>query len=288
MFLRGTRTNDMMLFRRQVRAEIDKILAGESSHDSAPSIFRHLHNSIELPPAERSPQRLEDEAVLLTMAGAYSPMLSLMVAHYQLLAHPEIMAELRTELAAHRSATTAAMLERLPYLTGIAQEAHRLTFGLTGRNPRVCPDEAIVYECDQGTCTLPPGTSLSVSTLVIHTDESLFPRPWTFDPSRWLPTTSTAVGANTPIKREQKGEEDALLIRRRRCMLGFMRGPRACIGRHLANSEMAILIAMMARWELELFETDEDDVRFRHDYHVMCPKLGSKGVRVRVKGKWDM
>lgn len=69
-------------------------------------------------------------------------------------------------------------------------------------------------------------------------------------------------------------------------MLSFMRGPRTCIGRHLANAEMAVLLAAMARWDLELFNTDEEDVRFKHDYHVLCPRLGSKGVRVRVKERW--
>ena len=42
-------------------------------------------------------------------------------------------------------------------------------------------------------------------------------------------------------------------------------------------------MAAMARWDMELFETVEEDVKYLHDYHVMCPRLGSKGVRVRVK-----
>ena len=48
---------------------------------------------------------------------------------------------------------------------------------------------------------------------------------------------------------------------------------------------MAVALAAMVRWDMSLFETGEDDVAFRHDYHVLCPKLGSKGVRVRVLGR---
>ncbi len=156
--------------------------------------------------------------------------------------------------------------------------------------PRDCAFRPVSPKKKPGqTSVFPPGTSLSVSTLVIHTDESLFPSPWVFDPGRWLPTTNTPDATDTSATKEQKEGQDAaslLVSRRRRSMLSFMRGPRVCIGRHLANAEIAVVLAVMARWDLELFETDEEDVQYKHDYHVMCPKLGSKGVRVKVKGRW--
>ncbi|KAI0544301.1 cytochrome P450 [Xylaria curta] len=291
----GTGAHGMMVFRRRIRAQIDEVLARDPLLDEHPSIFTHLRDSTELPAAEKSAQRLEDEAVLMTMAGTYSPMLSLIVAHYHLLNRSDIMGKLRTELGgAHGPVMprAAAELERLPYLSAIVQEAHRLTFGLTGRNARVCPDESILYkDRERGqTYTFPSGTSLSASTLVIHTDESLFPDPWTFDPDRWVPLTSTSDAMNMyPDKEhiERDNEMAPQIVRRRRSMLSFMRGPRVCIGRHLANAEIAVLLAVMARWDMELFETNEDDVKFKHDYHVMCPELGSKGVRVKVKDRWN-
>ncbi|KAI1266611.1 cytochrome P450 [Xylariaceae sp. FL1019] len=294
------KSQGMAVFRQRVRVEIDQVLSRRSSRDEVPSIFAHLRDSPSLPDAEKSPQRLEDEAVLMTMAGTYSPMLSLLVAQFYLLARPTVMVRLRAELAENPSAHTAAQLGRLPYLSAVAQEAHRLSFGLTGRNPRLCPDETIVYNGssgDGGPYSFPPGTSLSVSTLVIHTDETLFPNPWDFDPSRWLTDvsvdgekpgeTSAKQEETTSLERQDQQEEKTQAVsRRHHAMLSFMRGPRTCIGRHLANAEMAVLLAAMIRWDLELFETDEKDVSFRHDYHVMCPRLGSDGVRVRVKGQW--
>lgn len=204
----GAMAQGMIMFRRRVRAEIDKVLSCASSNNEVPSIFAHLRDSSLLLEIEKSAQRLEDEAVLMTMAGTYSPMLSLIVAQYHLLARPEIMANLRAELAENPSAKTAAQLERLPYLSAVALEAHRLTFGLTGRNPRLCPDETIVYDnrsASGGTSySFPPGTSLSVSTLVIHTDESLFSNPWEFHPERWLPSASVDVKRES----ESPAEED--------------------------------------------------------------------------------
>ncbi|KAM7212512.1 Trichodiene oxygenase [Rhypophila decipiens] len=272
---------DMMTFRAEIRQQIDRLLAATgpaSKNGAAPSIFTHLRDNGSLPESEKTAQRLEDEAVLMTMAGSYSPMLSLATAHYYLVSRPDIMRKLRAELVENKISvrSTAQQLEQLPYLSGIIHEAHRLTFGLTGRNPRVCPDETLVYTDTTSTTTpktypIPPGTSISVSTLLIHTNESLFPDPWKFDPSRWMLTASSTEDEKEAVRKRQKA------------LLAFNRGPRACIGAHLANAEMAVAVAAMARWDMELFETSEkEDVRFSHDYHVMCPGLGSKGVRVQA------
>lgn len=266
---------DMITFRQHIRTQIDAILARKPSSDETPSIFTHLRDNTQLPVSEKSAQRLEDEATLITMAGTYSPMLSLVVAHYHLITRPDIMAKLRSEFAANPAAVTATQLGTLPYLSGIVEEAHRLTFGLTGRNPRVCPDETLVYSSPasadgkQSVFRIPPSTSISTSTLLVHANESIFPDPWHFDPERWTEY------ANDP----------AILARRRRSNLSFMRGPRTCIGSHLANAELAVAVAAMARWDMKLYETTEEDVAFKHDYHVMCPRLGSKGVRVEVVGR---
>ncbi|OTB01690.1 hypothetical protein M426DRAFT_75079 [Hypoxylon sp. CI-4A] len=259
---------DMIRFRIGVRKEIQSIIGQKSNDlgDGEPkSIFHELRDSSVLPESEKSPQRLEDEATLLVMAGTQSTQLSLTMAHYHLLANPAIMTKLRAELVSHPS-NTLPDLEQLPYLNGVIQEAHRLTFGLTGRNARVSPDQPIIYKSSSAgyTYVLPPGTSISTSTLLVHTNEDIFPDPFVFHPERWL------------------GPDGS---KRRKYQLTFSKGPRACIGIHLANAEMAVAIAAMARWKMQFFETDEQDVAFLHDYHVATPKLDSKGVRAIVTGK---
>jgi len=265
---------DIISFRKSLSKQVENILSGKSSLDETPSIFTYLRDTPDLPTSEKSPQRLLDEATLLIMAGTYSPMLSLAVAHYHLITRPSIMEKLRSELSAHSNIADATQLERLPYLSAIIQEAHRLTFGLTGRNPRVCPNETVFYTQESAvdgsqlqTYRLPAGVSLSASTLLLHTNESLFPDPWSFNPERWLT------------------HDTDMLARRRRCMMSFMPGTRGCLGIHLASAEIAAAVSAMARCDMRLYETTVEDVSFLHDYHVMCPRLGSKGVRVEVMGR---
>lgn len=66
----------------------------------------------------------------------------------------------------------------------------------------------------------------------------------------------------------------------------FSKGGRKCLGIELARAELYLLIAMVVRrFEMELWETDDGDVAFLHDYQVAMPKLGSKGVRFLVKAR---
>lgn len=70
--------------------------------------------------------------------------------------------------------------------------------------------------------------------------------------------------------------------------MAFNKGGRNCIGINLAHAELFLVIAAVARYELELFKTDGSDVEFQHDYHVAYPKLDSKGVRATVRRKPSM
>jgi cytochrome P450 len=182
------------------------------------------------------------------------------IAHYYLLANPPVLARLREELEQAGHPTSLKVLENLTYLSAIIHEANRLSFGLTGRNTRVAPDEVLRYK----QYVLPPGTPVSMTTLCVHTDEEIFPDPWTFNPDRFL------------------GREG---MERRKYMISMGRGPYKCIGINLANAEMCMVLAAVARYDMELFETDEDDVRFQYDYHVSSPKLDSEGVRAVVIAK---
>lgn len=56
--------------------------------------------------------------------------------------------------------------------------------------------------------------------------------------------------------------------------------------RSLAYAEMSLVVAMLFRPDgpkLELFETDESDIRAVHDYMIPLPKLSTKGFRALVR-----
>lgn len=180
------------------------------------------------------------------------------ITHFHLISNPAMMAKLRVELGTVHQNASWTELEQLPYLSACIAEGNRLSFGVTARVCRIAPDEALQYKG----YTIPPGTPVSMTSLCVHTDERIFPDPWTFNPDRWL------------------GSEG---VTRRKYQMAFNKGGRSCIGINLAHAELFHVIAAVARYELELFETDESDVEFRHDYQVAYPKLDTKGVRAIVR-----
>ena len=134
---------------------------------------------------------------------------------------------------------------------------------------------------------------MSSSTLCIHTDESLFPDPWTFDPERWIASdASNASNGSKSSKSSKSGGEDGgssaeAVNRRKRSLLALGKGYRKCIGINLANAEMCLALAVFAGYEMRLFETGESDVKFQRDYHISHPKMGSEGVRVVVERRCE-
>ena len=200
---------------------------------------------------------------LISAPGTESTAKSMAITHFHLISNPPIIAKLRAELRNVPENASCTELEQLPYLSACIAEGNRLSFGVTARLCRIAPDETLHYK----SYTIPPGTPVSMTTLCVHTDERIFPDPWSFNPDRWL------------------GPEG---LKRRKYQMAFNKGARGCIGIHLAHAELFMVIAAVARYELRLFETDGSDVEFCHDYHVAYPRLDSKGVRVVVGKKVAM
>lgn len=221
------------------------------------------------------------------MAGTESPAKSLSIAAFYLVDKSEIMSRLCDELTEARKRDndlSLSTLLALPYLNAVAQEAHRLSFGVTRRLLRYSPTETLTYTASCGphkgtSYVLPPATLLCSSSYCMHVNEVLFPDPWNFEPDRWIPHDSTDADN---VAQERSSEA---VNRRKRYMMSLGKGHRKCLGINLANAEMCLALSTLARYKMRLFETDESDVRFKHDYQISHPKMGSEGVRVVIEGR---
>ena len=259
---------------QRIHEEVQHLAAGGTKGKaetgaSSRSIFSSLLNSPDLPDSEKAPIRLRNEGALTVLAGADSPAKTLTIIHYYLVANPTILSKLRDELETLPATALWSQLERLPYFSAVIEEGNRLSWGVTARTARIA-HEPIVYTPSSYTLTgtsrksytIPPGTPYSTTTLCVHTDPTVFPDPYTFNPDRFL---------------GEEGQE------RRKFNMAFNKGGRKCIGIELAHAELYLaLAAVLRRFDMSIYETDERDVAFVHDYQVSFAEVGRGKVKAKV------
>jgi cytochrome P450 len=189
------------------------------------TIFGSLLES-DLPPSEKSVQRLTDEATALFVAGTETISWALTVITYHVLSRPEMLKKLTAEVAqvvdSSGELPSWAALEKLPYLGAVIYEGLRLSYGVASRTSRIPTGEDLVYRGDwtpKGSTTstraeyvIPRGYAIGMSSAITHHDESVFPNSHSFLPERWLDE-----------KNQHRRELDSSL-------LSFSKGSRACIG----------------------------------------------------------
>lgn len=162
-----------------------------------PTIFNEILQS-NLPPQEKSARRLSDEALTIVGAGLETTSWALTVASFYIINKPKVLQKLRDELREalpdSSSETDWRKLEKLPYLSACIQEAIRLAYGVTTRLSRVS-HTTIKYKNWQ----IPPGIPVSMSTVMIHHDENIFPDSHSYIPERWLDNPRTKDGS--PLNR---------------------------------------------------------------------------------------
>lgn len=249
------------LFKGMIQTAIEEEQNGHLEKSSTRSIFQDILES-NLPPSDKTPARLSAEAGLLVMAGTETTARSLAVILFLLLDTPHVLDRVRKELAEHMprpdSRISLAELEAITYFSAMITEGVRLSHVVSSRMPRYAPEEELKYK----DWTIPPGTSVMQSHYLLHTDPTIFPDPYTFEPQRWIDDPS--LKANY--------------------FLGFGRGTRVCLGINLANAELYLTVAYIcARFDMDLFETErERDVDVVMDSVIGQPSLESKGIRVKI------
>jgi cytochrome P450 len=159
-----------------------------SLEDEASRTIVHEIADSKLPPSEKELSRIYDEVAAITGAGFETIDSVLRLLFYHVFSNAEILQRLRAELNAANVTPSTKIeiksLEKLPYLTSVIMEGLRLSPAIGSRTARIAPDRYLFY----GDWPIPAGTPVGMTTILIHTDETLYPDPLCFNPDRWTDT----------------------------------------------------------------------------------------------------
>ncbi|EHK96787.1 putative Trichodiene oxygenase [Glarea lozoyensis 74030] len=202
---------------RKIEGIVVDVLSGKDGKyayypDGSPrTIFHEILKSDSLPAADRDVEYLWQEGQNFLGAGSDTVAFVLTMATYYLLADTKKAEKLREELRVARADKDTELrvvaLMKLPYLTGVVNEALRLSYGTSCRLTRIAPTESLNFQHWH----IPAGTPISMSSLMMHHNENIFPQSHTFSPERWA---------------DQEDGGKAL----ERYLVSFSKGSRQCIG----------------------------------------------------------
>ncbi|KAK9415508.1 putative Trichodiene oxygenase [Seiridium unicorne] len=252
--------SDMRRHLQEMKSEAP-IWTGKASRIT---VFHEILGS-NLPPRDKSLERLTQEAILINGAGIETTTWTLTLGTAHVLLNPRINEQLGLELRSAIPDPAKILpwdkLEKLPYLNAVVMESLRLSFGSVQRLPRINRLVALNYH-DQ---IIPPNVPVGMDAFHMHLNERIFPDPLEFKPERWLGNPKNPVNSK-PLSNY---------------LVSFSRGSRVCIGKNLAMMELHVALAtLFRRHELELHETSREDVDFAVDLVKPMPKHGSKSVQI--------
>ncbi|KAJ8106539.1 hypothetical protein OPT61_g9465 [Boeremia exigua] len=200
-------------------------LSGDEEKESLKQslLYRLVESKDEQTGNSLSQVELEEHAIIFLTVGSETTTAALMWFLWKLGQLPHIRErlarEIRTAFPDPAVSPTHAEISKLskPYLKHTIDKSLRLWAPLSVNNPRVSPGKVI------GGHFIPAGTIVSNSIYSTSRDPTVFPNPGIFDPSRWENATSTMRIMSRP----------------------FSSGPRNCIGKHLAEINLALTIARL-------------------------------------------
>jgi cytochrome P450 len=188
------------------------LVNGTADPDATRTVIHEVLES-DLPPAEKTYERVLDDVRTVTGAAFETTANSIRMTLYQIYTNPPVLRRLRAELAFCAEGKLdedgyfgLTELEQLPYLTGVLMEGLRFSPAIATRATRVAPDRDLVF----GKWTIPAGTPIGMTSYLIHRDPTIYPEPDLFNPDRWLHA------------------EDRW--RAEKAFAPFSRGPRNCVG----------------------------------------------------------
>ncbi|GAM87000.1 hypothetical protein ANO11243_050210 [Dothideomycetidae sp. 11243] len=256
-----------------------KAIKNDKEWRGRPTIFHDMIRDETLPPAEKSTDRLTDEAMIITIAGSDTTASTLAAIIYEVLADKKLLDRLQAELrpaVGDGAKVDPSKLAALPFLNALIEEAIRFYPGATHRQDRVAPDEDLVYtDPDTGkSVVIPAGTGIGMAAPLVNRDKRIYGESADdFIPQRYL--------------------DDPTL---RKYQFSFSKGARQCIGINLAYLELQMFVAgIFSKYDLydptkqqtgptlELYDSTRQEVEMYSDFVTPGLPKGSQGLRLIIR-----
>ncbi|OBS14972.1 hypothetical protein FPOA_14006 [Fusarium poae] len=248
--------------RTQVRDFLDK--AAQDETFAKGTFLRHLVDAIdeETGGSRLSFDELVENCIIFLNAGSDTTSITTMYLLYECGRHPEfrmkLVDQIRSAFPDQNVMPNYEKASKLPLLRGAIEETLRLYGPLNAAFPRVSPGRMIdgVY--------VPKGTGISASAHATHRDPTVYPDPEEWQPERWLDTTTEMRASHNP----------------------FSRGPRNCVGKHLAEIGLHCTVARLYQlYDIENDPSITHDMMRQKDRSVAEPWCGKCLLRpIQRKG----
>ncbi|KAL4912990.1 cytochrome P450 [Aspergillus aurantiobrunneus] len=230
-----------------LKAQIEEITTDPSKLAKLPHSTTIYHELLR-PEAYRtgtapSSGSLYEESQALMFGGADTTGTTMMHGCFFILSsadiHTKLKEELRSAWPVINAAPTWEELEKLPYLTAVIKESLRMSPGVASPLPRVVPESGAVIT----QTPIPGGTVVAHASHFVHRNPDVFANPDEFIPDRWL------------------GEQGRALDK---WLLSFSRGPRSCLGQHLAWAELYLCFGHVFRkFDMEIDPSSPKKLEWR-------------------------
>ncbi|KAK5091856.1 hypothetical protein LTR70_001167 [Exophiala xenobiotica] len=215
-------------------------------------------------------EELTAEALTQLIAGSDTTSNTSCAIMYYVLRTPHVLQKLQKELDdANIPAGTVPSYDAvkdLPYVQAVINETMRIhstsSLGLPRLVPAKSPENPNPKPIEIAGYSFPPGTALSVPSYTIHHSKEI----WGDDADDFVP---------------ERWEESRLTARQKDAFIPFSYGPRACVGRNVAEMELRCIVGTVFR-NFEFRDEDESPILETREGFLRKPLHFNVGLKRRV------
>lgn len=240
--IRGPATRARLKMGEMGQSTLDRRRADSSKDgrgDFMEALLRYSESKSPIPD-----DQLAGNAMMLFMAGSETTATTLAGVTWYMLKNPETLKkatdEIRSTFKTEHDITFRSASTKLPYTLACLEEGLRLYPASPSALLRTVLDTSTISGY-----VVPAGTHVGVHQMSTNRSPANFYKPHDFIPERWLPESTK--DASSPFFKDDREARQPFLV-----------GPRNCIGKSLAISEMRqILVRILWNFDLELVDENE-------------------------------